>query len=332
MTIAHGPSFPAARPRRLRRADWVRRLARETKLGVDDLIFAVVVHDGPEKEIQVQSMPGAPRLSLDRLAQAGEEAQSLGVPMIAVFPQIDPTLKDRQGGEALNPEGLVPRAVKALKAAAPNVGVMVDIALDPFTDHGHDGVINDAGVVLNDETLDRLVDQALMLAAAGADVVAPSDMMDGRVGAIRAALERALWPDVAIMSYAAKYASAFYGPYRDAIGSSAALKGDKKTYQMDPANGREALREAALDEAEGADILMVKPGLAYLDVVYRLRQASALPIAVYNVSGEYAMVKAAAERGWVDGEKVMMESLVAFKRAGADVILTYFAKEAARLL
>ena len=332
MTIAHGPSFPAARPRRLRRADWVRRLARETKLGVDDLIFAVVVHDGPEKEIQVQSMPGAPRLSLDRLAQAGEEAQSLGVPMIAVFPQIDPTLKDRQGGEALNPEGLVPRAVKALKAAAPNVGVMVDIALDPFTDHGHDGVINDAGVVLNDETLVRLVDQALMLAAAGADVVAPSDMMDGRVGAIRAALERALWPDVAIMSYAAKYASAFYGPYRDAIGSSAALKGDKKTYQMDPGNTDEALREAALDIAEGADMLLVKPGMPYLDIVHRVKESFGLPTFAFQVSGEYAMIRAAAQNGWLDEDRAVIESLTAFRRAGADGVISYFALHAARLL
>jgi len=332
MTIAHGPSFPAARPRRLRRADWVRRLARETKLGVDDLIFAVVVHDGPEKEIEVQSMPGAPRLSLDRLAQAGEEAQSLGVPMIAVFPQIDPTLKDRQGGEALNPEGLAPRAVKALKAAAPNVGVMVDIALDPFTDHGHDGVINDAGVVLNDETLDRLVDQALMLAAAGADVVAPSDMMDGRVGAIREALERASWPDVAIMSYAAKYASAFYGPYRDAIGSSAALKGDKKTYQMDPGNTDEALREAALDIAEGADMLLVKPGMPYLDIVHRVKKSFGLPTFAFQVSGEYAMIRAAAQNGWLDEDRAVIESLTAFRRAGADGVISYFALHAARLL
>jgi len=332
MTIAHGPSFPAARPRRLRRADWVRRRVRETKLGVDDLIFAVVVHDGPEKEIEVQSMPGAPRLSLDRLAQAGEEAQSLGVPMIAVFPQIDPTLKDRQGGEALNPEGLAPRAVKALKAAAPNVGVMVDIALDPFTDHGHDGVINDAGVVLNDETLDRLVDQALMLAAAGADVVAPSDMMDGRVGAIREALERASWPDVAIMSYAAKYASAFYGPYRDAIGSSAALKGDKKTYQMDPGNTDEALREAALDIAEGADMLLVKPGMPYLDIVHRVKKSFGLPTFAFQVSGEYAMIRAAAQNGWLDEDRAVIESLTAFRRAGADGVISYFALHAARLL
>ena len=332
MSTPQGPSFPAARPRRLRRTDWVRRLTRETKLSADDLIWAVVVHDGPEAEIAVKAMPGAPRLSVERLAQAGEEAQALGVPMIAVFPQIDPARKDRHGGEALNPEGLVPRAVKALKAAAPNVGVMVDIALDPFTDHGHDGVINDAGVVLNDETLDRLVEQALMLAEAGADVVAPSDMMDGRIGRIRQALERAQWPDVAIMAYAAKYASAFYGPYREAIGSSAALKGDKKTYQMDPANTDEALREVALDVAEGADMLLVKPGMPYLDIVHRVKATFGLPTYAFQVSGEYAMIKAAGANGWLDEDRAILESLMAFRRAGADGIISYFALHAARLL
>jgi porphobilinogen synthase len=327
-----GPSFPAARPRRLRRADWVRRLTRETKISADDLIFAVVVHDGPEPEIAVKAMPGAPRLSVAKLAETAQEAQALGIPMIAVFPQIDPSLKDRQGSEALNPEGLAPRAVKAMKAAAPNVGVMVDIALDPFTDHGHDGVINDAGIVLNDETLDRLVDQALMLAAAGADVVAPSDMMDGRVGRIRQALERALWPDVAIMAYAAKYASAFYGPYREAIGSSAALKGDKKTYQMDPANTDEALRAVALDVAEGADLLLVKPGMPYLDIVHRVKTTFGLPTFAFQVSGEYAMIKAAGANGWLDEDRAILESLMAFRRAGADGVVSYFALHAARLL
>ncbi len=326
------PAFPAARPRRLRRADWVRRMTRETRLTTDDLIWAVVVHDGLEPEVPVAAMPGAPRFSLDRLVRAGMEAQSLGIPMIAVFPQIDPAKKNREGTEALNPDGLVPRAVKALKAAAPDVGVMVDIALDPFTDHGHDGVINDAGVVLNDETLPRLVDQALMLAEAGADVVAPSDMMDGRVGKIREALERALWPDVAIMAYAAKYASAFYGPYREAIGSAAALKGDKKTYQMDPANSAEALREVGLDVAEGADMLLVKPGLPYLDIVHRVKQTFGLPTFAFQVSGEYAMLKAAGQNGWIDEDRAILESLLAFKRAGADGVVTYFAARAAALL
>jgi porphobilinogen synthase len=307
-------------------------MVRESRLGVEDLIWAVVVHDGPEPELPVSSMPGAPRLSLERLVAAGEAAQAAGIPMMAIFPQIDPAKKDREGSEALRPDGLVPRAVKALKAAAPNVGVMVDIALDPFTDHGHDGVINDDGVVLNDETLPRLVEQALMLAQAGADVVAPSDMMDGRIGAIRSALERALYPDVAIMAYAAKYASAFYGPYRDAIGSAAALKGDKKTYQMDPGNAAEAMREVALDVAEGADMLLVKPGMPYLDIVHRVKAEFGLPTFAFQVSGEYAMLKAAASQGWLDENRAILESLMAFRRAGADGIITYFALQAAQLL
>jgi porphobilinogen synthase len=307
-------------------------MTAEHSLTPSDLVWAVVVHEGLEPEIAVSAMPGAPRLSLDRLVRAGLDAQASGIPMIAVFPQIDPSKKDREGTEALNPDGLVPRAVKALKAAAPQVGVMVDIALDPFTDHGHDGVINDAGTVMNDETLPRLVDQALMLAEAGADVVAPSDMMDGRVGKIRAALERALWHDVAIMAYAAKYASAFYGPYREAIGSAAALRGDKKTYQMNPANVLEALREVALDVGEGADMLLIKPGLPYLDIVHRVKQATGLPTFAFQVSGEYAMIRAAGMQGWIDEERAILESLLAFKRAGADGIITYFAPEAARLL
>jgi porphobilinogen synthase len=325
----NSPRFPAARPRRLRQNDWTRRLVGENRLSANDLIWAIVTHAGPEASLEVASMPGAPRLSLDGLAAAAERAQALGIPAIAVFPYIDPRLKDRFGREALNPDGLVPQAVKAIKAVAPGLGVMVDVALDPFTDHGHDGVIDDYGRVLNDESVARLVDQAVMLASIGADIVAPSDMMDGRIGAIRDALEGAGRTDTLIMSYAAKYASAFYGPYRDAIGSSAALKGDKKTYQMDPANALEALREVSLDVAEGADMLLVKPGLAYLDIVYRVKAQFGLPTYAFQVSGEYAMIKAAGAQGWIDEDRAMLESLLAFKRAGADGVVTYFAARAA---
>jgi porphobilinogen synthase len=324
-------SFPNSRPRRLRQTDWTRRLTRETSLSAADLIWALVVHDGPEAEVSVPSMPGAPRLSISAAAAAAKKMAGLGVPAIALFPQIDPAKKSADGAEALNPKGLVPRAVQAIKDAAPDIGVMVDIALDPFTDHGHDGLLED-GHILNDATVQVLTQQAVMLAKAGADIVAPSDMMDGRIGAIRTRLEHDRAHDVLIMSYAAKYASAFYGPYRDAIGSAKALKGDKRTYQMDFGNSDEALRECALDVAEGADMLMVKPGLPYLDIVRRVKDAFAMPTFAFQVSGEYAMIKAAAQNGWVDEERMVLETLHAFKRAGADGIVTYFAPMAAQLL
>ncbi len=324
-------SFPAARPRRLRQTDWVRRLVRETAPSVNDLIWALVVHDGAAARVSVASMPGADRLSVDAAAEAAIEAQKLGIPAIAVFPHIDPKLKDANGSQATNPDGLVCRAVRAMKAAAPNVGIMVDVALDPFTDHGHDGLLRD-GRILNDESVARLVDQAIVQAEAGADIVAPSDMMDGRVGAIRAALEKAGHADTLIMSYAAKYASAFYSPYREAIGSASVLQGDKKTYQMDFGNTDEALREVALDVAEGADMLLVKPGLPYLDIVRRVKDAFALPTFAFQVSGEYAMIKAACANGWLDEDRAILETLSAFKRAGCDGVVTYFAPQAARLL
>ncbi len=324
------PAFPFTRLRRMRQADWIRRLARETNPTSADLIWAIVAHAGPEARIDVASMPGAPRLSVEGCAQAAIRARDLGICAIALFPHVDARLKDAAGTEALNPEGLVPKAVKAMKAAAPEVGIMVDVALDPFTDHGHDGVF-DGRRILNDETVARLCDQALLLAEAGADVIAPSDMMDGRIGAIRGALERADHADVLIMSYAAKYASAFYGPYRQAIGVET-LVGDKKTYQMDPANSDEALREAALDIAEGADMLLVKPGLPYLDIVRRIKDAFALPTFAFQVSGEYAMIKAAAAQGWLDEDRAILETLTAFKRAGCAGAITYFAPRAADLL
>jgi porphobilinogen synthase len=316
------------RPRRLRQAPWVRTLVAESRLSPADLIWAMVIHDGAEPEIPVATMPGAPRLSIAAAAAAAKRAEGLGIPAIAIFPFIDPALKDAEGREALNPDGLVCRAVKAMKEAAPHVGIMVDVALDPFTDHGHDGLLR-GGQILNDETVARLVQQALIQTQAGADIVAPSDMMDGRIGAIRQALEQAGFTDTLIMSYAAKYASAFYGPYRDAIGSAKALVGDKKTYQMDPANSDEALRECALDVAEGADMLMVKPGLAYLDIVRRVKDRFALPTFAFQVSGEYAMIKAAVAGGFMDEERAVMETLSAFKRAGADGVITYFAAYAA---
>lgn len=297
----------------------------------------MVVHDGAEDEIAVPSMPGAPRLSVRAAAEAAKRAAKLGIPAIAVFPHIDPTKKDSAGKEALNPNGLVCTATRAMKDAAPNVGIMVDVALDPFTDHGHDGLLRE-GRIANDETVAVLAEQALIQVRAGADIVAPSDMMDGRVGAIRTALDGAGFEDAMIMSYAAKYASAFYGPYRDAIGSgklgSGAEKnpGDKRTYQMDSANTDEALREVAMDIAEGADMVMVKPGLAYLDIVARVKAAFGAPTYAFQVSGEYAMLKAAAAQGWIDEERAMMETLLAFKRAGADGIITYFAPKAAELL
>lgn len=329
--------YPAARPRRLRQSDWVRRMTREHQLSSDDLIWALVVHDGVEDEIPVAAMPEAPRLSVRAAAKAAKRAQDLGIPAIALFPHIDPAKKDAAGNEALNPNGLVCTAVRAMKDAAPNVGLMVDVALDPFTDHGHDGLLGN-GRILNDETIAVLTEQALIQVKAGADIVAPSDMMDGRIGAIRTALEREGHQDTLIMSYAAKYASAFYGPYREAIGSGKlgsgahANPGDKRTYQMDSANTDEALREVALDIAEGADMVMVKPGLPYLDIVRRVKDAFAVPTYAFQVSGEYAMLKAAGANGWLDEERAVMESLLAFKRAGADGIITYFAPRAVQLL
>ena len=325
--------YPALRLRRLRQADWVRRLVRETTLAPADLIWSLVVHDGPEAEIPVASMPGAPRLSVRRAAEAARQARDLGIPAIAVFPYIDGEKKDERGTAAHDPDGLVCRAVKAMKDAAPEIGVLCDVALDPFTSHGHDGIM-DNGRVLNDATVERLVEQGLVQAAAGCDILAPSDMMDGRVGALRSALEAGGHQDVMIMAYAAKYASAFYGPYRDAIGSAKLGSGlyDKRTYQMDPANTEEALREVALDLAEGADMVMVKPGMPYLDIVRRVVDAFACPTFAFQVSGEYAMITAAAQNGWLDEDRAILESLQAFKRSGCAGVLSYFAPKAAQLL
>jgi len=331
MTVPSLAPYPATRLRRLRQSDWTRRLVRETVLTPNDLIWSMVVHDGKEDRIPVASMPGMERLSVREAAKAAVQARDLGIPAIAVFPHIDGAKKDAYGTEAHNPNGLIADAVKAMKDAAPEVGIMCDVALDPFTDHGHDGLIEN-GRILNDATIERLIEQGLMQARAGADILAPSDMMDGRVGAIRGALEGAGLSDVMIMSYAAKYASAFYGPYRDAIGSAKALQGDKKTYQMDPGNTEEALREVALDIAEGADMVMVKPGMPYLDIIRRVVEAFAMPTFAFQVSGEYAMIMAAGGKGWIDEERAMLESLQAFKRAGSAGIITYFAPRAAKLL
>jgi porphobilinogen synthase len=337
MTGAPLAPYPLSRPRRLRQSDWTRRLVRENVLTPSDLIWSMVVHDGPEDRIPVPSMPGVERLSVAEAAKAAVRARALGVPAIAVFPHIDGAKKDARGSRAADPNGLIPQAVKAMKDAAPEVGIMCDVALDPFTDHGHDGLIED-GRILNDPTIERLVEQGLMQAAAGADILAPSDMMDGRVGALRAALEGAGHQDTMIMSYAAKYASAFYGPYRDAIGSGklgsgpVENPGDKKTYQMDPGNTDEALREVAMDIAEGADMVMVKPGMPYLDIVRRVVEAFSVPTFAFQVSGEYAMIMAAARNGWIDEERAILESLGAFKRAGCAGVITYFAERAAGLL
>jgi len=318
------------RPRRLRRTEALRQLVQETHLRVQDLIYPLFVMEGENQRQEVESMPGCYRYTLDLLLKEVEEAANLGIPAVALFPVVPEEKKDPTGRESFNPEGLIQRAVRRLKQEIPEILVITDVALDPYNSDGHDGIVRD-GVILNDETVEVLVKQALSQAEAGTDIVAPSDMMDGRVGAIREALDEQGYTDVAILAYSAKYASAFYGPFRDALGS-APKWGDKKTYQMDPANAREALREVELDEAEGADIVMVKPALAYLDIIYRVKEATDLPVAAYNVSGEYAMIKAAEQKGWIDGKKVMMESLLAMKRAGADMILTYFAKEAALLL
>jgi porphobilinogen synthase len=319
------------RMRRNRRTDWSRRLVREATLTVDDLIWPLFLIDGDGVRQPVAAMPGVDRLSVDAVVGEARRAVALGIPAIALFPYTDPARRDDTGSEALNPDNLVCTAARAIKAAVPGLGVIVDVALDPYTSHGHDGLMQGEEIV-NDASVEQLVLQALIQAEAGADVVAPSDMMDGRVGAIRAALDANGFPHVQIMAYAAKYASAFYGPFRDAVGSSATLKGDKRTYQMDPANGDEALREVALDIAEGADMVMVKPGLPYLDVVWRVKEAFAVPTFAYQVSGEYAMIRAAAANGWIDADRAMMESLIAFKRAGADGILTYFAPVVAEML
>ena len=326
------PSFPGTRMRRTRRHAWLRRLVAENHLSADDFIWPVFVQEGSGLRTPIPSMPGVDRLSIDRLTEAVAQARELGIPAVALFPATPPDRKSPEAEEAINPENLVCRAVRALKREVPDIGVMCDVALDPYTSHGHDGLIR-GGYVVNDETVDLLCRQAVVQAAAGCDVIAPSDMMDGRVGAIRAALDAAGHHDVSIMSYAAKYASAFYGPFRDAVGSASSLgQGDKKTYQMDPANGDEAIREVALDIAEGADMVMVKPGMPYLDIVARVKAEFRLPTFVYQVSGEYAMLSAAAERGWLDREKAMLESLLAFKRAGAAGVITYFAPRAAKLL
>jgi len=324
-------SFPAVRMRRNRKSAWSRRLVAESTLSPADLIWPIFVTEGRGKRLPVESMPGVDRLSVDLVAAAAEEAVALGIPAIALFPYTDPKLRTDDGREAFNADNLVCRATRAVRKAGLEIGVLLDVALDPYTSHGHDGLMRN-GEIVNDETLAALVRQALVQAEAGCDIIAPSDMMDGRVGAIRQALEAAGHRNVQIMAYAAKYASAFYGPFRDAVGSSSVLSGDKRTYQMDPANSDEALREVALDIAEGADMVMVKPGMPYLDIVRRVKDAFGMPTFAYQVSGEYAMLMAAAQNGWLDGDKVMLESLIAFKRAGADGILTYFAPRAARLL
>ena len=330
MSIAN---YPALRLRRLRRDDFTRRLVREHSLSVNDLIYPVFVLDGEKRREAVASMPGVERLSLDLLLAVAEDCVKLGIPVLALFPVIAPELKTPDGTEAANPEGLVPRVVRALKREFPQLGVLTDVALDPYTSHGQDGLLDATGYILNDPTVTMLVRQSLVQAEAGVDIAAPSDMMDGRIGAIRQALEANGHIHTRIMAYSAKYASAFYGPFRDALGSAKNLgKSDKKVYQMDPGNSDEALREVQLDIAEGADMVMVKPGMPYLDILRRVKDTFRMPTFVYQVSGEYAMLKAAAQNGWLDGDAVMMESLLGFKRAGADGILTYFARDAARLL
>ena len=324
-------NFPQSRLRRLRQTPWIRELVREAQPTPSDLIWAIVVHDGDESEIPIASMPDAPRFSVKRAAQAAKDAQAWGIPAIAIFPFIDPKLKDPLGREATNPHGLVARTIQAMKSASPGIGIICDVALDPFTDHGHDGILQ-GEIIDNDATIEHLIAQSLMQVAAGADIIAPSDMMDGRIGAIRKSLDAANHADTLILAYSAKYASAFYGPYRDAIGSAKALKGDKKTYQMDPGNGAESLRETALDIREGADIIMVKPGLPYLDIVFRLKQEFHMPTFVFQVSGEYAQIKAASRAGWIDEDRAILETLTSFKRAGADAIITYFAPRAAQLM
>jgi porphobilinogen synthase len=325
-------SHPLSRPRRLRRHPWLRRMVAESRLTVDDLIQPLFIQEGQQLRTPIGSMPGIERLSIDELVKTAREAFDLGIPALALFPATPVSKKTPDGEEAMNPDNLICTAVRAVREAVPEIGVVCDVALDPYTSHGHDGLLRD-GYVVNDETVKVLCEQAVNQAKAGCDIIAPSDMMDGRIGAIRQALDTAGYLDVAILSYAAKYASAFYGPFRDAVGSASSLgKGDKRTYQMDPANGRESLREVALDLQQGADMVMVKPGMPYLDIVQRVKAEFQVPTFVYQVSGEYAMLRAAAEKGWLDGEKVILESLLAFKRAGADGVLSYFALEVARKL
>lgn len=325
-------AYPALRLRRTRASAWSRALVAETILTPADLIWPLFITEGEGVEESISSLPGVSRWSVDLIAARAREARDLGIPCIALFPNTPPGLRSADAGEAFNPDNLICRAVRAAKAAAPDVGVLTDVALDPYTAHGHDGLVDDAGYVLNDATVDILVNQALIQAEAGADIVAPSDMMDGRVGAIRSALEQAGHVNVQIMAYAAKYASAFYGPFRDAVGSRGLLKGDKKSYQMDPANAEEALREVALDLAEGADTVMVKPGLPYLDIVRRVKERFEVPVFAYQVSGEYAMIEASAAAGAGDRDALVLETLMAFKRAGCSGVLTYHAAHAARLL
>jgi porphobilinogen synthase len=325
--------YPATRMRRMRRDPFSRALMRENTVTSSDLIYPVFILDGANQRQEVKSMPGVERVSVDLLLPMAEECVKLGIPVMALFPVIDASLKTPDGIEAANPDGLVPRAVRALKDRFPELGILTDVALDPFTSHGQDGLIDENGYVVNDETIAMLIRQSLCQAEAGVDVVAPSDMMDGRIGAIRAALEEKRLIHTRIMAYSAKYASSFYGPFREAVGSSGNLgKSDKNTYQMDPANSDEALREVALDLAEGADMVMVKPGMPYLDIVRRVKDEFKVPTFAYQVSGEYAMIKAAAQNGWLDHDKVMMEAMMAFKRAGADGVLSYFALDIARLL
>jgi len=319
------------RMRRNRKADWTRRMVQENRLTVDDLIWPVFVVPGENIVEPVAAMPGVNRMSVDRLVEAAKEAADLGIPAIATFPNIDMNLRDETGSNSLAADNLINEATRAIKKAVPNIGVITDVALDPFTSHGHDGVLR-GDVIVNDETVELVAKAAVLQADAGSDIIAPSEMMDGRIGAIRHALDAAGHQDVGIMSYATKFASAFYGPYRDAIGTGGLLKGDKKTYYIDPANGTEAMRDAALDVEEGADMMMVKPGLPYLDICWRMKEAFGLPVFAYQVSGEYSQIKAAALNGWIDGERVMLETLLSFKRAGCDGILTYFAMDVARLL
>jgi porphobilinogen synthase len=321
----------ATRMRRNRRNDWARRMVRENVLTTDDLIWPLFIMDGQNARAPIASMPGVERLSVDQAVREAERAAKLTIPCLALFPYTDPSLRDETGSEALNPDNLVCRAIRAIKKEVPEIGLLCDVALDPFTSHGHDGLLQD-GVILNDETVAVLVKQALVQAQAGCDIIAPSDMMDGRIGAIRKGLDAENFIDVSIMSYAAKYASVFYGPFRDAVGSSKTLIGDKRTYQMDFSNTDEALREVAFDVEEGADMLMIKPGLPYLDILARVKDTFGLPTFAYQVSGEYAMIMAAAQNGWLDGERAMIETLTAFKRAGADGVLTYFAPRVAEKL
>jgi porphobilinogen synthase len=335
ITETHRLDLPS-RPRRNRKAEWARRLIAENVLTTNDLIWPIFLIDGEKRRVPVAAMPGVDRLSVDEAVREAGRAVKLEIPAIAFFPYTEPSLKDERGSEAFNEHNLVCRACRAIKREFPELGLVTDVALDPYTSHGHDGLISESATgeirILNDETVEALVRQALIQARAGADVIAPSDMMDGRVGAIRAALDAEGFLDVQIMAYAAKYASAFYGPFRDALGSASGLKGDKRTYQMDPANSDEALREVELDLEEGADMVMVKPGMPYLDIIRRVKDEFGAPTFAYQVSGEYSMIVAAANNGWIQGDKAMMESLIAFKRAGADGVLTYFAPQAAEML